>query len=258
MILPIGPVARLTQNLGAGEQEVRISNDWQKRNQQDEMNAPAMMLCSPDGKQMEMFVMPNRHTAKWLRGMYNTTMQNNWGPQGGLDTLVIGWWPRYPSGHPNQASSTWGSQTERNALLRCRMYAWMGFPIRFHDTYFTGGTGSADLTLLSDGEGTYNVSVSALTEGFDWNGTLNNSMQLSPGGGTIDASSIFSQFTNRAVDGAEVRIRFEYRNPPANSQQGIPAFLQQVAINGNTAPMLGKTIIRARAPTKVIAVEDAR
>jgi hypothetical protein len=165
VILPIGPVTRLVQVLGNGEQEVKLSQYSSKGSQTDEINAPAIMLCSPDSKnmKMELIAMPNRHTASWLRGMYNTVVQYSTGPQKGwpgntstsstpTDTLAIGWWPRYPSGIHNQ--QTWpSSQTERSALLRCRMYGWMGYPIRFHDTWL-GGSGLASVELLDDGQGT--------------------------------------------------------------------------------------------------------
>ncbi len=261
MVLPIGPVTRLVRPLNNSGQPQEVfltphSRTRQNPDTHDDPNAPALMLCSSDGQQMELFAMPDRHTAPWLRGMYNTTMQN-WGTGNG-DTFVIGWWPRYPSGHPNKASTTWGSTDQSNALLRNRMYAWMGFPIRFHNMYLNGGNALVELSLLDDGAGTYNVSASAITEGFDWNESRNNNFQLSPTGAPMDVSSIFSRYADRPIDGVEVRVRFEYRNPPANPQTNVAAFLQQVAVNGNTAPMLGKTKLRARAPTKILHVEEAR
>ena len=261
MILPIGPVTRLVRPLREKGQPEEIFLTPHSRTRlnpdtQDDPNAPALMFCSSDGQKMELFVMPDRHTAPWLRGMYNTTVQN-WAA-GNVDTFVIGWWPRYPSGHPNKASTVWGSADQSNALLRNRMYAWMGFPIRFHNMYLNGGNALVELSLLDDGAGTYNVSASAITEGFDWNESRNNSFPLSPTGAPMDASSIFSRYAERPIDGVEVRVRFEYRNPPANPQSNVAAFLQQVAVNGNTAPMLGKTKLRARAPTKILHVEEAR
>jgi hypothetical protein len=263
LILPIGPVGRLTKPLQAtGPVSLSISSN--NGNTNEELNAPALMLCSPDGKNMELFAMPDHQTTPWLRGMYNTKVQGAWPGGSANSSLVIGWWPRYPSGHPIQNHEAWGggNPQQRNALLRNRMYAWMGFPIRFYDTYFNGGGRLVDLTLLSDGEGTYNVSASALDEGFDWDATLANAMQLTQGTNLIDATSILSRFNQRPVDGVEVRIRFEYRNQPVdpnpNNPLGIANFLKQVAINGNTAPMIGKSYLRARAPTKTLQVEEAR
>ena len=269
VILPIGPVARLVQGLGNGEQEVKLSQDWRKRSQTDEINAPAIMLllCSPDGKnkKMELMAMPNRHTASWLRGMYNTVAQGSWPGNTSTsgspnDTLAIGWWPRYPSGIHNQ--QTWpSSQAERSALLRCRMYGWMGYPIRFHDTWLSGG-GLASVELLDDGQGTYSVFASALEEGFDWTTAANSSFSLTAGGGYQDASGIFFRFQQKPVNGVEMRIRWEYVLPPADAAQlgkyGATAFLDRVATAGNTAPMIGKVKLRAHAPVKILQVEEAR
>jgi hypothetical protein len=274
LILPIGPVGRLVQPLNntmTGEQEIFISTQSQKNPGANAvLNAPAVLLCAPDGQQMELIGMPERCVAPWLRGMYNTTLpQGSWpgsasGSGAPSDTLVIGWWPRYPSAFPNQQSPVWTalSPDQRSAMLRCRMYSWMGFPIRFHDTWLTGGSGLVDLALIDDGAGTFNVTAAALDQGFDWNGAIASGFTLTSGGNSQDASAIFSRFQQKAVDGVEVRVRWDYRSPPANIRQlganGATAFLDAVATAGNTAPMLGKTRLRARAPAKILQVEEAR
>ncbi|HEX3132199.1 MAG TPA: hypothetical protein VHX44_01300, partial [Planctomycetota bacterium] len=278
LILPIGPVGRLVQALnqgGTNEQEFFVSTDNGKNGRDAVLNAPALLLCSSDGTKMELIGTPNRCVAPWLRGMYNTESQGSWpgstnaGGNPSQDTLVIGWWPRYPSGLPNQQSTVWTglSNDQRSAALRCRMYAWMGFPIRFHDTWLTGGNGLVDIELIDDGAGTFKVLASALDQGFDWNESVASDFTLRAGGGGQDASAIFTRFQRQAVDGVEVRVRWEYRMPPANptklNQGGSPGsgaalFLDQVAIAGNTAPMIGKVKLRARAPAKILQVEDAR
>jgi len=276
LVLPIGPVGRLTQALaqgGSNEQELFVSTDSNKSNPRDVLNAPALLLCSSDGTKMELITAPNRCVAPWHRGMYNTTPQGSWpgstsGGNPSQDTLVIGWWPRYPSGMPNQQSPTWTglSTDQRSALMRCRMYAWMGFPIRFHDTWLTGGAGLVDIELIDDGVGTFNVLASALDEGFDWNESIASSFTLRVGGGGQDASAIATRLQTKAIDGVEVRVRWEYRLPPADPAQGgggangsaAATFLDRVAAAGNTAPMIGKVKLRARAPAKILQVEDAR
>lgn len=275
LVLPIGPVTRLLQPLAQGgntEQELFVSPATNKsHNQHHVVNAPAMLLCSPDGTKMELIAAPNRCVAPWHRGMYNTVPQGGWtGGTGAAnaqtDTLVIGWWPRYPSGLPNRQANIWSAGPQQvSALLRCRMYAWMGFPIRFHDTWLTGGNGLVDIEVIDDGVGTYNVLAAALDEGFAWDEAITNSFTLNPSGAGQDASSIFSRFQRRPVDGVEVRVRWEYRLPPANPTQGggtnsnpATVFLDQVATAGNTAPMIGKVKLRARAPVKILQVEDAR
>jgi hypothetical protein len=272
MILPIGPVARLLNNLSSREDEVKISPHYNKRHDQDELNAPAIMMCSPNGTRMELIGMPNRLTAPWLRGMYNTKEQGNWvgstnynAGSVSTDTLVIGWWPRYPSALRAQADWPAGTD-ERSAMLRCRMYSWMGFPIRFYDTWLKGGNGLLDIELINDGQGTFSVFAAALDKGFDWNTAVQSSFTLTPSSGPQDASAIFSRFQRQAVDGVEVRVRWEYRVPMADSSiitsnptdQNAVQFLDRVATAGNTAPMIGTVKLRARAPTKVLQVEETR
>lgn len=272
MILPIGPVARLLNNLSSREDEVKISPRYNKRHDQDELNAPAIMMCSPNGTRMELVGMPNRLTAPWLRGMYNTKEQGNWAGSTNYnagsvstDTLVIGWWPRYPSALRAQAEWPAGTD-ERSAMLRCRMYSWMGFPIRFYDTWLKGGNGLLDIELINDGQGTFSVFAAALDKGFDWNTAVQSSFTLTPSSGPQDASAIFSRFQRQAVDGVEVRVRWEYRVPMADSStitssptdQNAVLFLDRVATAGNTAPMIGTVKLRARAPSKVLQVEETR
>lgn len=282
LILPIGPVGRLAQSLtfsSTNEQEIFISTQAQRNSNLGSIDAPVMLLSSSDGAQMELITAPNRCVAPWHRGMYNTEPQNT-APKKGwpgslnqngkpeLDTLVIGWWPRYPSGLPNQQSSLWSSLSndKRSAMLRCRMYAWMGFPIRFHDTWMNSGSGLLNIDLIDDGVGTFNVLASALDQGFDWNDSVANSFTLNAGVNGQDASAIFSRFQNKAVDGVEARVRWEYRLPPANASQGgigptgnaAVTFLNRVATAGNTAPMIGKVRLRAHAPVKILQVEETR
>ena len=129
-----------------------------------------------------------------------------------------------------------------------------------------GGAGLLNIDLIDDGVGTFNVLVSALDQGFDWNDSIANSFTLNAGSNNQDASAIFSRFQNKAVDGVEARVRWEYRLPPANSSQGgsgptdnpAATFLNRVATAGNTAPMIGKVKLRARAPVKILQVEEAR
>ena len=181
-------------------------------------------------------------------------------------TLVIGWWPRYPSAMPNQSSQTWSglNNDQRSAMMRCRMYGWMGYPMRFHDTYFPLGDRCAEATLLGDGGGTYNVIACALEKGFDWNFAVPSGMNLTLGTEYQDVSTIFTRFAQKAVDGAELRLRWEYRDPPADpaaipaNMGGIAAYLDRLATYSNTAPMIGKVRLHCRAPAKIVSVERSR
>lgn len=276
LVLPIGPVTRLLQSInqgGTNEQGLFVSPATNRgQNQHHVVNAPAMLFCSPDGKKMELIAAPNRCIAPWHRGMYNTVPIAWTGSASGVntqsDTLVIGWWPRYPSGLPNRQAPIWSTGPQQlSALLRCRTYPWMDFPIRFHDTWLTGGNGLVDIEMIDDGIGTFNVLASALDQGFAWDESITNSFTLNPSGAGQDATSIFSRFQRQAVDGVEVRVRWEYRLAPADgsnlsqtSGSGNPAsvFLDRVATAGNTAPMIGKVKLRARAPAKILQVEETR
>jgi hypothetical protein len=262
IFVPIGPVFVLDKALTNTVQEINIaarSRGHKNRRTDIDPSAPALMLMDLESQKMELITAPDRFSTPWLRGMYNTTPNGNWAPQNGnTGTLVIGWWPRYPSAHPHTSSPVWnGDEQQKNILLRNRMYAWMSYPIRFYDMYLTGGNGLADITLISDGEGTFNVSAMALDKGFDWSGSMNNAMKLIPGNAT-DVSSIFSRYNQRSVDGIEMRVRFEYANPPLQATKGdIATFLYGLARNANTAPMIGNVKLRARAPTKIIQVEES-
>ncbi len=252
-------------------------------------NPPAVLLTSRDGKSQEITVLPNNHTAPWLRGMYNTT-PINWAvrppvpaiappptngsqppplpPIPNLAPLAIGWWPRYPSGYPKDLSTR--AADERAAFLRCRSYAWAGFPLRFHDTQF-GGTDLAQVTALSTGGGLFDLQALALDGRMDW-GVAKMDSLLNGNNSNAFNSEIFkvltdeslnSRLTNeagaiRTVDGAELRIIWTYRDKPLieDNPAASPAeWLQEAARSGNSAPMIGPVYLRARAPNKVISVE---
>jgi hypothetical protein len=235
-------------------------------------NPPAVLLTSRNGDQQEMTVLPNNHTAPWLRGMYNTT-PIPWVDRGSaaeipdLAPLAIGWWPRYPSGYPKDLSTR--SDVERAAFLRCRSYAWAGFPLRFHDSQFSGAD-LAQVTALSTGGGLFNLQALALDGRMDW-GVAKMVSLLNGDNSTAFDSEIFKVLTPdsnsrlnqtagaiRTVDGAELRIIWTYHDEPLIEEDpdASPAkWLQDTALTGNSAPMIGPVYLRARAPNKIISVE---
>jgi hypothetical protein len=241
-------------------------------------NPPAVLLTSRNGDQQEMTVLPNNHTAPWLRGMYNTT-PINWVDRGSaaeipdLAPLAIGWWPRYPSGYPKDLSTR--SPVERAAFLRCRSYAWAGFPLRFHDSQFSGAD-LAQVTALSTGGGLFDLQALALDGRMDWGVAKMVPLpigSISAPATDMDMSAVFnseifklltpdtedkSHFNDtvaiRTVDGAELRIIWTYHDEPLTTP--TPAeWLQDTALSGNSAPMIGPVYLRARAPNKIISVE---
>lgn len=268
--LPIGPVAEVVDGLPVDDLgQVQFSGFFA---------APAMLLTSRNGDVMELTTMPNSHTAPWLRGMYNTTPVA-WVPRGGAPTvpnlapLAIGWWPRYPSALPKRTLTARGDISE---LLRSRSYAWAGFPLRFHGCQFLP-TDPALVTVLSNGDGLFDINALALDATLDWGAA--DQVMLLPGSQTpnatpIDASQVFegAQFrldadeifnsrptnngdTARPVDGAELRVTWNYSLPMLTSTLAPATWLQQAARNGNRAPMIGPVYLRTRAPNKVINVE---
>jgi hypothetical protein len=240
-------------------------------------SAPAMLLTSRNGDRMELTTMPNNHTASWLRGLYNTTPVA-WNARPDANTfdnlapIAVGWWPRYPSAFPNRYATT---ATDRGEYLRCRSYAWAGFPLRFHDCQFAS-INSAQVTVLSNGEGLFDLDALGLDGTLDWNAA--KIVRLLSGDGTptknaIDASATFSgprftattdevinskleiaNGTTKTVDGAELRVVWSYHDAPLTS--GTPTqWLQRAALNGSRAPMIGPVYLRTRAPNKVLNVE---
>jgi hypothetical protein len=271
--LPLGPVAEVIDGVALQRQgRVQFSGSF---------SAPAMLLTSRNGGVHELTTMPDSHTAPWLRGMYNTEPVA-WVPKAtplpDLAPLAIGWWPRYPSGLPKRTFDSSWNAGEFAALLRCRSYAWAGFPLRFHDSYFTPG--AAWVTVFDNGGGLFMVSALALDGSLDWNSA--SPITLLAGGPIYesqrqkDASGAFilggSPFTTeageatglagyqheaapRAVDGAELRVVWSYHRAELSGSAAANAWLIEAARNGNRAPMLGPVRLRAHAPSKVISVE---
>lgn len=269
--LPIGPVAEVVDAIG-DDLTGRVTFEGS-------FSAPAMLLTSRDGRVMELTTMPNSHTAPWLRGMYNTT-PIDWVARGNaavvpnLAPIAIGWWPRYPSVYPNGMNA---SDDYFPEYMRCRSYSWAGFPLRFHNTRFTE-TDSLSVQPLSHGNGLFSTHITALDGSLDWS-TARWELMLS-GSGTVPATPITDKGvvfrsdpfitstdevihsrlatpsdTPRAVDGAEVRIAWTYREQRLTSATPPAEWLQTVARNGNRAPMIGPVYLRARAPNQVLNVE---
>ena len=161
-------------------------------------------------------------------------------------------------------------------FLRCRSYAWAGFPLRFHDCQFSA-TDSASVQVLSNGDGLFDVQALALDATLDWSAAdllmllAGNQMPTTT---AKDASQVFNserfrtsvdevispRLTNlantpRSVDGAELRVVWTYSAPVTPSTTAPAEWLQLAARNGNRAPMIGPVYLRTRAPNKVLNVE---
>jgi hypothetical protein len=279
--LPIGPVAEVVEALPVDALgDVQLDGFFA---------APAMLLSSRNGDVMELTTMPNSHTAPWLRGMYNTTpvpwtVRPNDGTFDNTSALAIGWWPRYPSAYPhdlpNQVARVQDLNKKRkntalsaaellilenhSALLRSRSYSWAGFPLRFHDCRFNT-TQSASVQVLSNG-GLFDIQALALDATLDWSASelrrvsdaslvFGSERFLTPAREDISRHLTHPGNTPRPVDGAELRVVWNYSNPIIPSTTPPAEWLQQAAQNGNRAPMIGPVYLRTRAPNKVLNVE---
>jgi hypothetical protein len=205
--------------------------------------------------------------------MYNTTpvawVDNAGSTFNNLAPLAIGWWPRYASALPGDTLAQTADM--RGALLRCRSYAWANFPIRFHNTYFTGDEPS-QVTIIDSGANLFNLTALALPGGFAWDDYLGTPIDLtSTGVQTFDVKAAFvsplfntttgtsprftDSGTTKAVDGADLRVIWTYRDQPTSNALPAAHWLQDVAISGNRAPMIGPVFIRGHAPCVVLSVE---
>jgi hypothetical protein len=254
VFLPIGPVTELATALPIGA-------TGHVTFQGDRFDAPAYLICSPDGQDMELVSLPQTITAPWLRGMYGTA-PHNWPTPAGTP-LVIAWWPRYPSAFPNPdamgASALNLSPGDQSRLLRCRTYAWASFPVRYHDTYFYDTDPFTIDFPPRPPDSNVTISYAAMVNGLDWNFSMfkspytGASVTPAPSGQLFTATPFASGGHALPVDGAEIRVIWQYANPPFTGTDAV-AFLAQAATNANQAPMFGTAKIVARAPSKILAV----
>jgi len=288
VILPIGPVSPLNGTLSStSEGLLPIPGTM------GVLDAPALLITSPDGQTLEALAAPNGYTGPWLRGLYDTCAPDLAGKPAwsadaatGLYPIAIGYWPRYASALPNTGSPQWTGLTanQQSAALRCRSFAWAAFPLRFYDQVFPSTDALGSVSLFDDAGQQFTLFARALASGFDWNRTdVQNAQVTLPAipvpaiAGSlpeaaavvtaIDPTFVSDQFqpvpsggTTRqatSVDGAEVRVFWRYTTYPiAAPTQGV--WFNNLANQANSAPTLGPAVLRCRAPAKVIAVESAR
>lgn len=230
-----------------------------------QLDAPAVLLCSPDGNPAtcEMVGLSGPigiqgrngaffTTAPWLRGQYNTPANT----AGSVGHLAIGWWPRYASALPAAPTAE---------HFRSRAFSWASFPVALHGARFDAGmltaigvdslarivvqdTATDDLfTIQARASG---ASRSLGAELPAWAALTSASIANAPGLAEAGAAFAHDEFAG-PVDGAELRVTWHYLPPPS-------ALLGDIANAANRSPMLGAVRIRALAPAKVLAIEDAR
>jgi hypothetical protein len=254
VILPIGPVAPLSAAMPTGVLAAPFPA----------IDAPAVLISKRDGTSFEVIATPANYAVPWLRGLYNTTPQA-WA----AGDIAIGWWPRYPSALPNTGSAAYSGldAAGKAAQMRCRTYAWAGFPLRFYDSLFRSSEALGEVTVADGANGTVEVFARALASGIDWEAASGAEVRVYDGTlpfptpAPVDISGAFNhaQFTSgsRLVDGAELRVFWRYhRNGLAGT---TPAdLLTSLADTANRAPTIGPVVLRCRAPAKIVSVESAR
>jgi len=243
-----------------------------------------------------------RTAAPWLRGLYGTTAQtwtpgypdpsNNRPPVwinqdtsphvvtlntqvadgAHLNPIVIGWWPRFAPGMISNPDAR---------ALRCRSFAWAGFPLRLSGARFdpaipalsaSVGAGVADVHVADLADNLVEVRALAAGDGavelFDWDSATPQRQSLgATANDKIVMPFIWGRFSGREVDGAEMRIHWTARGSSA------PTALLKASDQQGRAPRLGATDgqaqavpaptgsgvrLRCVAPTRILAVEEVR
>lgn len=220
-----------------------------------------------------------RTTAKWLRGLYGTADKTwnapytpashaaawqlnppsasvNAQAMGSLNPVVIGWWPRFAPSLPTTPSTPYPE------ALRCRSFAWAGFPLRLSGARFdpgiatlaSGAGGILDVTLDADGGCAVQALALAAEEAtsnvFDWEKAWPVRYSLGGTKTAITAPFDWDRFQKREVDGAEARINWSVATSGTN--------LGTASAEAGRAPRISLVRLRCVAPTRVLAVEEVR
>ena len=195
-----------------------------------------------------------------------------------LNPIVIGWWPRFAPGMIASPDSR---------ALRCRSFAWAGFPLRLSGARFDPAipalatAGIADVAIAVTAGSEFQARALAAGDGavelFDWEYSPTE-LETSIGSWAIPGA-LFSgfvlpaappiparpRFTGREVDGAELRIHWAQSTAltglaAAADSQGRSPRLGATDAALDLTPQAPATGIRLRcvAPTRVLAVEEVR
>jgi len=234
MLLPLGPVEELQSPLAPTYQgRVRGVGD----------TAPASLIASPDGTRMELIQTNDRKIFPWMRGIYNTQVQDwstdtggvAWSESEGLRPIAIGWWPRWPSALPAVKPSHLGVRSrdgetvdEWAAALRSRNYVWAGMPLR------TLGFAPESAVHTATAEPGFTIRARALAEDFDWND-----------------SRTFAGLGS-GLDGAEYRLHWHYAGSAESD------FLDVMARINDSPPRLEEVTLRGDSASILLERRDAK
>jgi hypothetical protein len=234
----------------------------------NEYQAPAFVISTPDGTEVEALVLlpdpvqqvqvtvngqrqnqdlPGKAlTAPWLRGMWGTEIRDWQGGQAdGTNPVIIPWWPRHASALP----ATLPSDPQRlSALLRSRRYQWAGPAARLHGMRVDRGpVGHAFTTVPTTGglsrpelRGFAPLVGATPAQLFDWSSAI----PLADNGGPWSAGPAGE------VDGAEYRHHLVYLRAETGWAIIPDAAAERLEITTGE--------IRAAAPVRVLASEAGR
>lgn len=203
-------------------------------------------------------------TRPWMRGLYGTA-QGDWSGQAStpadpsyptITPIVYGWWPRFASPLPTSDQENLLDPDDRARLRRSRIYAWAGFPARFHgmrlaaldDAFYIEHLDlpawlRGDLRALPGGDHRFVPWSAVPTTGI---------LSLGPGqaGAIFDTDYFKLNGKPATVDGVEVRLTWRCSDPAAS--------LDQLARHSNATPRIGPVRLRCWAPSALISNLEAR
>lgn len=257
--LPFGPVAQLEEDMDADHAGIidltdvnGIGNDTQLLD-----NVHSFLLVKPDGSSHEMVqLLPEKqrwHTAPWLRGMYNTPVQD-WQ----ADDLVLAWTPRFASALPKDDGHL--STTElRSALLRSRSFAWIGAPLRIFGLEMPGTAAdpSAEIILKHNTDVPFDFEVRALDSGFDWDGpdALIAQTPAPLDGSQLNLPAEFTSTWEPEGGDFELRLHWRYTTDAFDPSDEAWEQLQALAASSNSAPSIKSLSLNGQSGIQILDAE---
>ncbi len=227
-------------------------------------------------------------TAAWLRGMYNTPVAGSWSGAADPKPIVIGWWPRLPSALPNGALtkehfrsrsyawvgfpfSLYGAYFDQTRIAMLPApYSTMSLAEATEDPNhrFLDGSGNSYFTVQAralayeniwSGPGVPATPTTPWYPAMDWSQQTGVELSLGfPIGNiflpVVDAEMCFTEPSTRdarPVDGAEMRITWQYANGPSPK-------LDDLADATGRCPAITSARLRCLAPVRVLANSRSR
>ncbi len=260
--LPIGPVAVLNDTLtNAHLGIVDLADVSGFGNDISQLNKThTFLFMKADGSSHEIIQLISTngsfHTAPWLRGMYNTAIQD-WD----VGDIVIAWTPRYASALPKSQLHL-STPEHHSALLRSRCYAWIGAPMHVYGMVLKGTptAPSAEVIMNRNPAEPFDFEMRALDDGHDWATTSASFMDTnSPfSGDSLDLPDVFEAEWEPKNDSYETRIHWRYRKDAIDPSDPVSTQLEQLGEFCNTAPSIKSVELRARGGVKIIDAKAAQ